>query len=86
VSRKKLVADRRRVIRRAVPAARKGKKGKRPGSESAARGILASRIASVKTEVAREQLQPTKESTSDRIIRKPMEIKATKRIVGLQEV
>jgi hypothetical protein len=35
---------------------------------------------------ARKQLQPTKEGTSDRIIRKPIETKATKQVEGLQDV
>jgi hypothetical protein len=82
----------------AIPAVREGNKRKSPGNKSSARRIAESRIASVETEirpefkleidnrVEGEQLQLTKERTSNRIIRKPIATKATKQVVGLQHV
>jgi hypothetical protein len=97
VSLKKLNAGRRRVIRRAVPAVHKGNMRKKPGNEITARKIPESRAASVTTEakpefntriddrVARKQLQPAKERTSDRVIMKPIKRKR-KKVQGLLQM
>jgi hypothetical protein len=79
-SRNELIAIRTRVIRRALPAVRKGRRRKRPGSESTARRIPQRRMCPEfnmgrDSRVARKQLQPKVEGTSDKIIRKLIEIK-----------
>jgi hypothetical protein len=80
VSHKELIADHTKVIRCAVPAVLKGNMCKRPGSESSARRILQRRMGPEfnmgrDNQVARNQLQLKIEGTSDKIIRKLIEIK-----------
>jgi hypothetical protein len=84
VSRKGLIAVHTRVIRRAVPVVRKGNIRKRTGSESTAGRMPQSKmhLESYKgreKRVARKQIQPKSQRTSDKIIRKLIEIKGNYR-------
>jgi hypothetical protein len=77
---KELIAVHTRVIRRAVPAVCKGNMRKKPGSESTARRFPQRRMEPEfnmgrDNQVAIKQLQPKSQRTSDKIIRKPIEIK-----------
>jgi hypothetical protein len=75
-SSKKLIAVHTRIIRRAAPAVRKGNMRKRPDSESTARRMPHSRMH-LGFNMGRDhkQLQPKSQRTSDKIIRKHIEIK-----------
>jgi hypothetical protein len=79
-SRKKLIAVHIRVIRRALPVVCKRNMRKRPGSESIARRIPQERICpefniGKDNRVVKKQLQPKVERTSDKFIKKFIEIK-----------
>jgi hypothetical protein len=79
-SSKKLIAVHTRIIQRAVPAVRKGNMRKMPGNESTARRMPQSKMhlkfnMGRDNRVARKQLQPKRLRTSDKIIRKHIEIK-----------
>jgi hypothetical protein len=80
VSRKELIAVHTRVIRRAVLAVRKGNMRKRPGSENTARRMPQSKMhlgfnMGSDNRLARKQIQRKSQRTSDKIIRKLIEIK-----------
>jgi hypothetical protein len=79
MSRKELIAVYTRIIRRAVPAVRKGNMRKRPGSESTAMRMPQSKMHlefNMRRDhrLARKQIQPKSQRTSDKIIRKLIEI------------
>jgi Mg2+ and Co2+ transporter CorA len=79
-SSKKLIAVHTRVTRHALPAVRKRNMRKRPDSENTARRMPQSKMhlefnMGRDNRVARKQLQPKSQRTTDKFIREPIEIK-----------